>query len=195
MIEKNRNISFESLTGKMLVANPYCSFGDIFDKSVIYVATHSEEGAIGLIVNKAISRLGIKKLYRIKDEEISRKQDIEKNILIGGPMDPERSFVIHSADYMKNLTFSQSNSIAVSSSVDVIKDILNGIGPMKSNIVLGYTGWGQNQLEEEIENNYWLIQDADQQIIFGDDDHLKWSIAIEKFGIGHGYFSSQMGHS
>ncbi len=187
--------SLSSLTGKMLVANPYCSFGDIFDKSVIYIASHSQDGAVGMIVNKFISRLGIKKLYRISDEEIIVDQDVEKNIFIGGPVEPERSFVLHSADYIKNAIFTENPDVAVSSNLSVIKDILKGSGPNQSSIILGYTGWGENQLEQEIENNYWLILDADQRIIFEEDNSYKWKSAIEKFGIDPCYLSSEMGHS
>jgi putative transcriptional regulator len=189
---KSNSINFESLAGKMLVANPYCSFGDIFDKSIIYIATHTEDGALGLIVNKSISKLGLKKLYRINDNSLS---DMEKSILIGGPVEPERSFVLHTGEYSKNITFAKNGEIAVSSNLEVIRDILGGKGPVKSTIILGYTGWGLGQLEEEIENNYWLIVDADPSLIFSDDNNFKWVSALEKIGVESSYFTSQMGHS
>ncbi|NDB82734.1 MAG: YqgE/AlgH family protein [Alphaproteobacteria bacterium] len=188
-------MNFQSLTGKILIANPYRSFGDIYDKSIIYIASHQEDGAVGMIVNKCISKLGIKKLYRITDDEMNIGQDIEKNIFIGGPVDPDRSFVIHSTEYNKNIIFSEGASIAVSSNIHVIKDILKGSGPHQSSIILGYTGWGGGQLEHEIQNNYWFIQDADDCIIFNEDNSCKWISAIEKFGIDISYLSSEMGYS
>jgi putative transcriptional regulator len=189
---KQSSNSFSSLAGKMLVANPYCSFGDVFDKSIIYIASHTQEGALGLIINKHVRKLSLKQLYKINDKNIV---DIEKSIMIGGPVEPERSFVLHSAEYKKNITFSSESDLAVSSNYEVIKDILKGQGPAKSAIILGYTGWGTGQLENEIENNYWLIIDADQSLIFSEDNNFKWATALENIGIDSGHFSSQMGHS
>ncbi|MDX1917135.1 MAG: YqgE/AlgH family protein [Rickettsiaceae bacterium] len=195
MFIKKQNLNFNTLAGKMLVANPYKSFGDIYDKSVIYLASHTQEGAIGMIVNKMLSKLGIKKLYRISDEEMNIGQDMEKNIFIGGPVEPDRSFVLHSSDYQKNLIFPHNSDVAISSNIHVIKDILKGVGPCKSSIILGYTGWGQNQLEQEIENNYWFIEEPDPKIIFGEENSCKWLSAIQKSGIDLSALSSELGHS
>lgn len=192
MKKNTQNQEFHSLAGKMLVANPYCSFGDIFDRSIIYIVDHTKDGAVGLIVNKYVSKIGLKKLYRIQDTSLP---DIEKEVLAGGPMEPERSFVIHSSDYSKNLAFAKTGDLAVSSNVEVIRDILRGNGPSKSAIILGYTGWGKSQMEKEIENNYWLISDADISMIFGDENNYKWKTALGKIGVDNGHFTSQIGHS
>lgn len=185
-------INFTSLTGKMLVANPYCSFGDVFDKCIIYVAAHSDQGSIGLIVNKGAAKLGVKKLYKISDNNIP---EIDRTIFIGGPIEPDRSFVLHSSDYSKNLLFKAEGDVFVSSNLEVIRDLLKGKGPEKSVLILGYTGWGSGELEEEIENNYWLIADADRDIIFDEESDIKWQAALEKIGVENNHFSSQMGHS
>lgn len=191
MICESKNYDFVSLAGKMLIANPYCSFGDIFDKSIIYIATHSSDGSLGLIVNKSISKLGLKKLYSIKDDKMP---EVEKNIFIGGPIEPERGFVLHSSEYGRNIIFEKMKDIAVSSNMEVISDILKGKGPTKSSIILGYTGWGAGQLENEIKDNYWLILDSDPSIIFGEDNNYKWETALEKAGVDNRFFSSSIGN-
>ncbi|MDX2050131.1 MAG: YqgE/AlgH family protein [Rickettsiaceae bacterium] len=180
-----------SLAGKLLVANPYCYFNDFFDKSIVYVAIHTNEGAVGLIINKSISTLGIKKLYRISDNSYT---EIEKKIFIGGPVEVERSFIMHTPEYSKNLIFSAGEHVSISSSVDVIIDILRGSGPLKSNIILGYTGWGAGQIEHEISENHWLILDSDEDIIFNDHGS-SWEHALKKVGIDHSHFTSQMAHT
>ncbi len=186
-----KNIDSESLTGKLLIANPYCSFGDVFDKAVIYIVSHSKTGAFGLIINKQITKLSMKKLFRLSDVNIP---DMEQNLFVGGPIEPERSFVLHSGEYIKNLLFKPSGEIAVSSNMEIVRDILKGSGPKNVNIFLGYTGWAIGQLEKEIENNYWLISEADNSLIFNEESNFKWHTALEKIGVENSYFASQMGH-
>ncbi len=181
-----------SLTGKILIANPYCSFGDIFDRCIIYIASHSSHGAIGLIVNKFATNFDIKKLYRISDKTIS---DSEKEIFIGGPVEPERSFILHSTDYTKNILFPATANLAVSSNLEIVKDILKSKGPKQSRFILGYTAWGDGEIEKEIENNYWLIVDADNQMIFDQENDIKWKNALDKIGVDNNFFASQIGHS
>lgn len=190
-MNKNNKNQFQSLAGKILIANPYCSFGDIFDKSLIYVASHSETGSLGLILNKCINKVGLKKLYQIPDELFEEKFE---NIYIGGPAETERSFIIHSDDYTKNTLFEKRGKFAITSNIEIIRDILNGNGPQKSIITLGYTGWGPSELELEIENNYWFIKDADESLIFS-KKATKWKDALKDAGIDNSYLSSSMGHS
>ncbi len=181
-----------SLTGKILIANPYCSFGDIFDKCIIYVASHSPHGAIGLIVNKFATNFDLKKLYRISDKSIP---DSRRKIFIGGPVEPERSFILHSTDYTKNLLFPATSNLAISSNLEIVKDILNSCGPKQSQFILGYTAWGIGEIEKEIENNYWLILESDNSIIFDQKNDIKWQSALNKAGVDSNYFASQIGHS
>lgn len=192
MTDKTDKTTFKSLAGKMLIANPYCSFGDIFDKCLIYVASNTETGSLGLIVNKYISKLGLKKLYQIDDQNKGEKF---KNIYLGGPIDTERGFVLHNSEkYKTKLIFEEIGNLGVSSNIDIINDILNDKGPDNCLITLGYTGWGSGQLEKEIENNFWFIRDVDQDVLFS-DDQKKWSTALKNAGIENNTLTSQMGHS
>ena len=188
----NIKLDAGSLTGKLLIANPYCSFGDVFDKAVIYIVAHSENGAFGLIINKQVTKLSLKKLFRLNDANVPDK---EEYLYVGGPMEPERSFVLHSNEYSKNLLFRASGEIGVSSNMEIVRDILKGDGPKNLNVFLGYTGWSTEQLEKEIENNYWLILEADRSLVFEEESNFKWHAALEKLGVEHCHFSSQMGHS
>lgn len=190
-MEKFKNSqNFQSLAGKILIANPYCSFGDIFYKSILYIVAHSEYGSIGLIINKYANKLGLKKLYKISNKYINEQ---EKPILIGGPVEPERSFILHSSDYIKNIVFEKKGPLVVSSNVEIIKDILEGKGPSNSLVILGYTGWEAGQLEQEIKNNYWLIANADESLIFEDNQQMKWNNALSRIGIENQLLSPQMG--
>lgn len=181
-----------TLAGKILIANPYRSFGDIFDKSVIYVVAHTSQGALGLIVNKHINNFSLKKLYKINDKDLI---DQNKDIFIGGPIEPERSFILHSSDYSKNYLFNPDDNLLVTSNTEIVKAILSGNGPQNHLVILGYTGWGAGQFENEIAENYWLIDDLHHDIIFSTDISDKWIMSLTRLGVNLSLFGSQNGHS
>lgn len=170
------------LTGQLLVAMP--GMGDPrFDHSVIYMCSHSAEGAMGLIVNKPAPKLKLSdvldRLSRVKFDDSS-----ELGVHVGGPVETERGFVLHSAEYRSVLrTLDVADGFAMTATLDILEDIASGKGPAQALLMLGYAGWGANQLEGEIAQNGWLTCNATPEIVFDLPDADKWTAALSSIGI------------
>lgn len=179
--------NFSNLTGKILIASPFAMEGNVFHKSLIYVIKHTDEGSIGLIINRPVNNAPAKTIFgKIKGMDI---QNINLDIHIGGPVEIERGFFLHSADYSKNLLFHpDQGELAVSSNVEILKDVANGTGPKNSIFAIGYTGWSKGELELELENNLWIIAYPNLDLIFSEDNSNKWSNALSMLGISSNYF-------
>ncbi len=192
-LQKNES---NSLAGKFLIATPYSTLNEMFNKSLIYVISHSSQGAVGLIVNRLVNKMPLKILFKIIKDDVFPLDD-EKlfPVYLGGPVESERGFVLHTNEYNKNLLFEPSGGLAVSSNIDILKDIVSGTGPVKSLFFMGYTGWEARQLEKEIENNFWIISESDDDIIFSENDNVKWYISLKKLGISSAFFSPYLGHA
>jgi putative AlgH/UPF0301 family transcriptional regulator len=114
-------------------------------------------------------------------------------IYVGGPLELERGFFLHSAEYNKNLLFKLENSeLAVSSNLEILKDITNGVGPKLNMFAIGYTGWNPGQIEFEIQNNLWIVAEPDTDLIFGNDSSGKWLTALDNLGIESSDFVPHM---
>lgn len=170
------------LTGKFLIAMPDMG-GQPFERSVIYMCAHSDEGAMGLIVNKPQPEIRFADL--LEQLEIPRS-DTARDIRVhfGGPVDHARGFVLHSSDYHSEAgTLDVDDGIGMTATLDVLEDIANGTGPHASLLALGYAGWAPGQLEDEIAANGWLIAEARRDIIFGRANEHKWTAALKLLGI------------
>lgn len=184
----------DGLSGKVLLANPHSKLNDLFNKSVIYMIAHSKEGAIGLIINHFVNHLPFKSLFKHLEQE-KELNDFQLPIYFGGPMDPEKGFVLHSKDYQKDILFEAPQDLVVTSNLQIVKDIAAGSGPRQHMFVMGYTGWQENQLEEELNSNYWIIADSSHDLIFNLNHKDRWQAAINKLGINPNFYSSHLGHS
>lgn len=170
-----------SLTGKCLVATPQMT-DERFANSLIYICSHSKDGAMGFVVNKKIEEFSFSDLA--SQLPINTVKPIAPiDLHQGGPLEKVRGFVIHSTDYVKEDTVVISDSIAISSSIDIITDIAFGIGPKENLIALGYASWAPLQLEKEIINNSWLIAQPTPELMFRTKDEDKWQKAIESTGV------------
>ena len=182
----------EHLTGKMLIAMP--SMGDPrFAGSVVYMCAHSDEGAMGLIVNKPARDLGFVELL---DQLGITPIEQARNIVVhfGGPVENGRGFVLHSPDYQtEGSTIEVDASISMTGTLDILEDIARGFGPATSLMALGYAGWGPGQLESELTQNGWLICDGVPEIVFGRDDDDKWTKALATLGVSPLMLSSEGG--
>lgn len=186
--------NFSNLTGKVLMAMPYAMEGNIFHESMIYVIQHNTDGAVGLVFNRPMNS--------IPADELSKKisgsltlPDLDMEVHIGGPMELERGFFLHTTDYDKNLLFKSSDqTLAVSSNMAIVDDIKAGKGPKDAIFILGYTGWGKGQLEFEMENNLWVIDEADHDLIFSDNLSIKWSMGLSSLGINVNEFIPTVGN-
>ena len=117
-------------------------------------------------------------------------------MLKGGPVDTERGFVLHSADFfIENSTLPIDDGICLTATLDILKAIARGKGPASAILALGYAGWAPGQLEQEINQNGWLHCAADSELIFGPDVEGKYARAMKKIGIDLGMLSSEAGHA
>ena len=114
----------------------------------------------------------------------------------GGPVETERGFVLHSADFfIENSTLPIDDGVCLTATIDILKAIARGDGPASAILALGYAGWAPGQLESEIQNNGWLHCTADPELIFGTDIDAKYAKALKKIGIDLGMLSSEAGHA
>jgi putative transcriptional regulator len=189
------------LDGQMLIAMP--SMGDDrFARTVIYVCAHSSEGAMGIIVNQPAAHISFADLL-VKLEVIPASDLIRLpsraggvKVLKGGPVDTERGFVLHSADFfIENSTLPIDDGVCLTATLDILKAIARGEGPTSAVLALGYAGWAPGQLEQEINQNGWLHCAADSELLFGPDVEAKYAKAMKKIGIDLGMLSSEAGHA
>ena len=182
------------LAGKCLIAMP--KMGDPrFVRSVIYLCAHSEEGAMGLMVNKPAADVRMDEL--LDHLGIAHGPGVPGiRVYIGGPVEHARGFVLHSSDYASPRgTMKVDDDISMSATTDVLERMAAGTGPRQAMLALGYAGWGPGQLESEIAQNGWLTADAQSDILFGHADEGKWTAALRSIGVDPVTLSSQVGHA
>ncbi|MEM1420752.1 MAG: YqgE/AlgH family protein [Pseudomonadota bacterium] len=181
-----------SLAGQMLVAMP--GIGDPrFERSVIYIFAHQDSGAMGLVVNHSTRDIDFAELLSQLELELPEGAPTPP-VRIGGPVETERGFVLHSPDYHRDeATLKVDDEISMTATVDVLHAIAAGEGPTEAFFALGYAGWGPGQLESEILSNGWLHCQADKDLVFGDDDDDKWGLALEKIGVDPSKLSAASG--
>jgi putative transcriptional regulator len=181
------------LAGMLLVAMP--SMQDPrFARSVIYLCAHSEEGAMGLVVNQAADKITFPAV--VGQLGIEAGQDCSDTpVHVGGPVQPSRGFVLHSADYVQESTLVIDERFALTATVDVLRAIAQGGGPQRRVLALGYAGWEAGQLDAEIQGNGWLVAPADPEIVFDRDNETKWLRALHAIGVDPSLLSSTAGHA
>ncbi len=189
------------LDGRILVAMPAMD-DDRFERSVIYMCAHSDEGAMGLILNRQAENISFSDLVDqlgILDEgEDILLPDEVLNMLVhrGGPMDTGRGFVLHTNDYqIESSTLAINSGICLTATLEILKAIAHGQGPTNSLLALGYAGWGPGQLESEIQANGWLVCDPTDDLIFSEDLSGKYERALRAIGIEPAMLSSLGGHA
>ena len=182
------------LTGKLLIAMP--GMGDPrFDHSVVYLCSHGEEGAMGLIINKP-SDLRLKTLLGQLNIPCRIPVVGERLVHFGGPVEMSRGFVLHSSDYEANLHSMQiDEDFSMTATLDILEDLASGRGPLNSTLVLGYSGWGAGQLEDEIGMNGWLTTEASSKLVFDVPDDEKWEAALATLGVDPLILSADSGRA
>lgn len=195
--EKNSGLS-----GQLLVAMPGMSDPN-FSRCVIYICAHSDEGAMGLIINRPAENIDFRDLIDkvftpSNSEPISLTTSLEAlpYIHIGGPMESGRGFVLHSSDYhADDHTFHVNDDISLTATLDILKAIANGTGPEQSLLALGYAGWAPGQLEDELSDNGWLHCPADHELVFNTIIEDKYNLAFKTLGIDPSFLVSETGHA
>jgi putative transcriptional regulator len=170
------------LTGKLLIAMP--GMGDPrFEHTVVFMCAHSDEGGMGLIVNKPTADVTMPMLMEQLDIEMGA--DLRgKPIYYGGPVEQGRGFVLHSPDFASDVaTLEVDGFFRMTATLDILEEIAMGEGPDKRILMLGYAGWGPGQLEGEIAANGWLICDATPDLVFDTPNPEKWETALASIGV------------
>ncbi|MFC5419106.1 MAG: YqgE/AlgH family protein [Stutzerimonas stutzeri] len=198
----NQRISGRSyLDGQCLIAMPGMS-DPRFARSVVYLCAHSEDGAMGIIVNKPAAETRFTELLVQldvipSDQAIRLPSQAERmKVLRGGPVETKRGFVLHSADFfLESATLPIDDGICLTATLDILRAIAVGTGPENAVLALGYAGWGAGQLESEIQSNGWLHCAADQALLFDDALDTKYARALSKLGIDPAFLSKDAGHA
>jgi putative transcriptional regulator len=191
----------EYLDGQFLLAMPGMA-DDRFARSVVYLCAHSDEGAMGIVINRRAPSLNFSELL-IQLEVIKPDEAIQLPmqagavpVLRGGPVEAGRGFVLHSNDfYIDNSTLPIDGGVSLTATVDILRAIANGSGPDRAILALGYAGWSPGQLEDEMQNNGWLTCPADASLIFDTPLEDRYGVAMRKIGIDPGFLSADAGHA
>lgn len=171
----------QSLAGHLLVAAPGMD-DPHFEKTVIVMVRHNDQGALGIIVNKVLGTYPATQVLRefgSKDVEATG----EIRVHFGGPVGPFIAFVLHSNDHQDDKSQIVAPGIAVTSDTGILERIAKGEGPDHSVVAIGYAGWGPGQLENEIARGSWYVATADPSIVFSDDTESEWSRAVKIGGL------------
>lgn len=181
------------LTGNLLMSMPQMR-DDRFTRSVVYVCSHTAEGAMGLIINKTVDNVNFPELL---DQLNIDYESANKNVRVhfGGPVETGRGFVLHSSDYAKDATLIINDNVGLTATVEILQSIAKGEGPERSILALGYAGWSAGQLDQEIQANGWLSVPADNKLVFGIAPETKWEKAMGKLGIDFNMLSADAGHA
>jgi putative transcriptional regulator len=191
----SRAIEGESfLEGKLLIALPGMS-DPRFEKSVIFMCAHSVDGAMGIIVNKAVAGLSFQDLLRKLELQVTPRTP-NFPVLYGGPVETGRGFVLHSGDYESaDATLPVSEDVSLTATLDILQAMGEGRGPRNAIFALGYAGWSPGQIENEIRSNGWIHCDSDSGLLFDSNLEGKWATALGKLGIDISGLSAHAGHA
>jgi putative transcriptional regulator len=193
MATLSQNMEAGYMTGQLLIAMPQME-DSRFARSLIYVCAHTPEGAMGLVINRAVDNVTFPDLLRQLNIMPGQPSPPDP-ILFGGPVETGRGFVLHSSDYVRDATLLVDHEVGLTATLDILKDIAAGHGPRRSLLMLGYAGWGPGQLDAEIQANGWLNTAADEALIFDHDLETKWDKALAKLGVDLSTLSVVAGHA
>ncbi len=196
----SKSVGRSYLDGQCLIAMPGMR-DERFQRTVIYVCAHSDEGAMGLIINQAAADVCFSEILLqlgiVESENVIRlKPALDPvPVLRGGPVETGRGFVLHSADYfVDESTLPIDEGVCLTHTVDILKAMAAGEGPSKAFLALGYAGWGAGQLESEIQANGWLHCAADPGLLFDLGHEARYAGALSKLGVDPGRLSAAAGH-
>lgn len=186
------------LTHHFLIAMPGMGDGN-FSGAVVYLCEHTEQGALGLVINKPID-ITLKDLFEKVELQLDREPLASQPVYFGGPVQTERGFVLHErlgddgGHYNSSLQIDPGD-LEMTTSKDVLEALANGAGPKRILVTLGYSGWGAGQLEEEIGRNGWLTVGADRGILFDTPAEDRYDRALALLGIDPRMLSGEAGHA
>lgn len=181
------------LGNHLLVAMPSLQDAN-FDHTVSLICEHNEGGAMGFVLNRPTT-LPIQELFDHMDIAVTVPLEADQVLHTGGPVQPERGFVIHSPVGDWESTLELTPEIGITASRDILFAIANGMGPEKLIITLGYAGWGEGQLEQEFAENSWLNVPASPELVFDTEDAALWKKSADQLGIDITTLTTPAGHA
>jgi putative transcriptional regulator len=168
-----------SVAGQLLIATPALS-GPPFERAVILVAQHDRNGALGIVINHPLGERPIAGLLQAAGADSSGvKGNVQ--LYLGGPVDPQAGFVLHSAEYHGDNSLDIDGRVALSNGVQTLRDIGLGKGPRQSLVAFGYAGWAPMQLDNELRQGVWNIIPEDPALVFDDDRAKVWNDAMARY--------------
>ncbi|MBL8553085.1 MAG: YqgE/AlgH family protein [Phenylobacterium sp.] len=182
------------LNGQMLIAMP--GIGDPrFERSLILVCAHDADHAMGIAVNRPLDGLTVPDLMQRLEIGVTAELG-DDLVLMGGPVEIERGFVLHTDDYHAEHSLDVEGGLALTAT----REVLEAMGshnrqPRRAILALGYAGWGAGQLENELRHNVWLTCPADEDLVFDDDYGSKWTRALAKLRIDPKFLSAEGGRA
>lgn len=187
-----------NLTHHFLIAMPGMK-DQTFAKSVVYMCEHSERGALGLMINKP-SDINVKGLFDKVELPLRREDLMDTPVFQGGPVQTERGFVLHESmmpglESVYASTMSIPGGLEMTTSKDVLEALSTGAGPQKVFVSLGYSAWGEGQLESELLDNSWLTVAADLKVIFDTPVEQRYDQALLLLGLESWTLSPVAGHA
>ena len=189
-----------SLEGQFLVAMP--GMGDNrFEKAIVYLCAHSSEGSMGFIINKPLTQPTplefLQQLNIITPQETDKLPPalVASTLYSGGPVEPGRGFVLHTAEYKAESTIKVNDNVFLTATLEILREIAVGKGPSRYLIALGYAGWSAGQLEDEISSNGWLTADTDPDLLYDGECDSKYFRLMQQMGINLSSLSADAGHA
>ncbi|MEK9900402.1 MAG: YqgE/AlgH family protein [Rhodospirillaceae bacterium] len=179
--------------GQMLLAMPAMT-DPRFERAVIYMCAHNDEGAMGLVVNKTLDSIDFRELLGQLD--IPAGDSVrDMTVHFGGPVENQRGFVLHSGEYRHDETLMITDQVGLTATLDILRALARGDGPEKSILALGYAGWGPGQLESEFHDNAWLSVPYDDALMFEVEAADKWERAFNSIGVDLSVLSGSAGRA
>jgi putative transcriptional regulator len=186
-----------NLTNQFLIAMPGMA-DDTFAGAVVYLCEHTENGALGLVINKPID-IKLRNLFEKVELPLTREDLADAPVYFGGPVQTERGFVLHEhsggEEGRYNSTLTIPGGLEMTTSKDVLEALSNGTGPKRVLITLGYSGWSAGQLEDEMSRNGWINVGAAPEVIFDTPVEQRYERALSLLGIDLRMLSQEAGHA
>ena len=186
-------IQTATLKNQLLIAMPSLEDPN-FSRTVTYICEHGEEGAMGIVLNRP-TELSLADVLRHMDIAGGVGDTGRQMVFLGGPVEEERGFVLHTHTDPWDSTLAINEDISVTTSRDILEAMARGEGPAQTLVALGYAGWGAGQLERELQDNAWLSGPADRSILFELPPDQRWEAAARLLGVDVNLLSSEAGHA